>query len=366
MKKYAYNEITLMQYIFLIHGAQFGIGVLQLPRILAEKAGMDGWIPIILGWIASVAASLIIIQIMKKYPEGTLFDLFTKYFGKWAGKAIAVFIALYCAYSGFIIMQRSILFIQVWIVPGVAGYVLMILFAIPTYTIARNGIRIIGRYAELIFFLILWMPCFYLFALRESHHWIHLLPLFKDMKKALLATQSTAYSFFGFEIAFLLYPFLQKKQTASIGIIIANSLSMLVFLFITLACFIFFSPDEITLFNEPTVSILKVVEFRFVERMEIIFLALYLLVLSRAWMPYMYGATFCTSWLFGKQDHSKHLLLLLLLMVMITYFVTPTFNLNDQLQELSSKIAFPFIYIVPLFLWIYLIIHERIRGRVAK
>ncbi|WP_028401784.1 GerAB/ArcD/ProY family transporter [Ectobacillus panaciterrae] len=366
MKKYAYNEITLMQYIFLIHGAQFGIGVLQLPRILAEKAGMDGWIPIIFGWMTSVIGSLIIIQIMKKYPEGTLFDLFTKYFGKWAGKAIALFMALYFAFVAFTIVQRSILFIQVWIVPGVSGYVLMILFAIPTYTIARNGIRIIGRYAELVFFLILWMPLFYWFALRESHHWIHLLPLFKDMKKALLATQSTIYSFLGVEIAFFLYPFLQKKQAASIGIIIANLLSMLVFLFVTLTCYIFFSPDEITLFNEPTLSILKVVEFRFVERMEIIFLAFYLLVLSRTWMPYMYGATFCSSWLFGKQDHSKHLLLLLLLLVLVTYFDTPTFNQNDLLQEWGAKLGSSFVYIFSLFLWIYLSIRERIRGRAAK
>ncbi|MFP3126401.1 spore germination protein [Ectobacillus funiculus] len=366
MKKYAYNEITLMQYIFLIHGAQVGIGVLQLPRVLAEKAGTDGWIPIIFGWLLSVISSLIIVQVMKKYPEGTLFDLLTNYFGTWVGKAIALCMALYFAMKAFSVIQRSILFIQVWIVPGVAGYVLMILFAIPIYTIARNGIRIIGRYAELVFFLILWMPLFYWFALRESHHWIYLLPLFKDMEKALLATQSTTYSFLGFEIVFLLYPFLQKKQKASIGVIIASSLSMLVYLFVTLASFIFFSPDEITLFNEPTLSILKVVEFRFIERMEIIFLAFYLLVLSRAWMIHMYSAVFCTSWLFGKQDHSKHLLLLLLVMVMIMYFVTPTFNLNDQSQELVAKIAFPFVYTVPLFLWIYLSIHERIRGRVTK
>ncbi|MEH7108488.1 GerAB/ArcD/ProY family transporter [Bacillus sp. JJ1764] len=366
MKKYTYNEITLTQYIFLIHGAQVGIGVLQLPRILAEKAGTDGWIIIIFGWIASIVASLIIIQIMKKYPEGTLIDLITKYFGKWAGKAIALFIALYFAYSAFLILQRSILFIQIWILPGVAGYVLMFLFAIPTYTIARSGIRIIGRYAELVFFLLLWMPFFYWFALWGNHHWIHLLPLFKDMKKVLLATKTTAYSFFGFEIVFLLYPFLQNKEKASVGIIIANSLSMLVFLFITLVCFAFFSPDEITHFNEPTLSILKVVEFRFLERMEIIFLAFYLLVLSRAWMPYIYGAVFCTSWLFGKQNHSKHLLLLLLLMVVTIYFVIPTFNQNDLLQGLSAKIAFPFIYIIPLFLWIYLSIHERIRSRFIK
>ncbi|MEH7072318.1 GerAB/ArcD/ProY family transporter, partial [Priestia megaterium] len=48
-----------MQYIFLIHGIQVGAGVLQLPRIMAEKVGMNGWIPLICGWLLSSAASLI-------------------------------------------------------------------------------------------------------------------------------------------------------------------------------------------------------------------------------------------------------------------------------------------------------------------
>ena len=41
--KYTKNQITLMQYIFLIHGVQVGVGLLTLPRELAEKAG-DGWL----------------------------------------------------------------------------------------------------------------------------------------------------------------------------------------------------------------------------------------------------------------------------------------------------------------------------------
>ncbi|MEB8811920.1 GerAB/ArcD/ProY family transporter, partial [Bacillus cereus] len=44
MKKYAHNDITVMQYIFIINASQVGTGVLSLPRVLAEKAGTDIWI----------------------------------------------------------------------------------------------------------------------------------------------------------------------------------------------------------------------------------------------------------------------------------------------------------------------------------
>ncbi|MBE5100303.1 GerAB/ArcD/ProY family transporter [Priestia aryabhattai] len=366
MRKYINNEITLMQYIFLIHGIQIGTGVLQLPQILAEKAGMNGWIPLICGWALSSAASLIIIQVMKKHPQATLMDIMTTYFGKWIGKVSSILLLIYFSIVSFTLIQKSILFIQVWLLPGVPSYIIMFLFSVPTYIIARNGIRIIGRYAELAFFLVLWMPLFYIIALNQNHHWVHLLPLFKNIQQSLMATQSTIVSFLGFEVTFLFYPFLKEKKAAPLGIIIANSLSLLVFLFVTIACFVFFSPDEITHYYEPTLSMLKVVEFRFIERMEIIFLAFYLFILSTTWIPYIYSLAFCTTWLFNKGKSKNYLLLYLLFFILIMYFVVPTFPRNDSLMVFYQKIGTLFSYAFPVFLLIYSFIYYRIRGRITK
>ena len=79
--KHKKNQITFFQYIFLIHGVQLGVGILTLPSELAEKAGTDGWISIIIGWFISTLAGLLIVQVMKKYPNGTIIDLLTHYFG---------------------------------------------------------------------------------------------------------------------------------------------------------------------------------------------------------------------------------------------------------------------------------------------
>jgi hypothetical protein len=68
MKKYAYNEITTMQYIFLIFTTEGGIGVLPLPANFVKHVGTDSWVPVILGWALVSVASLVIIQVMKR-PE---------------------------------------------------------------------------------------------------------------------------------------------------------------------------------------------------------------------------------------------------------------------------------------------------------
>lgn len=360
------KRISLLEFIFLIHGAQMGIGILQLPRELAEKSGTDGWIAIIFGWLVAIAMSLIIVQLMKFFPDGTLIDLIERFIGKWAAKIGALFYAAAYALISVTIMFRSILFIKAFILPRTADYLLFLLFAIPTYLILRTNMRVLGRYSVFVFLMLLWMPFFYLFALKDSH-WLYLLPVIKEGWGPILkAVPGTSLSFIGFELTFLLYPFLEKRQTASAGIIIANTLTMLVYISITVICFAFFSPEGILDTNEPTLSILKVIEFHFLERLEIIFLAFYLFVVSTTWMPYLYWTTYCTNRLFGlKESSNTPLAVFLLSIVVILMFHHPTFNENDKWQKFNSYANYLLAYAFPICLWGYLLIRRAIRGRAS-
>ena len=89
-------------------------------------------------------------------------------------------------------------------------------------------------------------------------------------------------------------------------IVISDTLTMLGYLFITMICFVYYSPDEIQKYNQPVINMLESIEFKFIERMEMLFIAFFILIFSLAWIPAMYMGVFCTSWLFGKQDHRNH------------------------------------------------------------
>ncbi|KQL46200.1 spore gernimation protein [Brevibacillus choshinensis] len=363
MRKYAFNEITLLQYIFFIHVLQVGLGVLTMPRELAESAGTDGWISILIGWAIANAASLIIIQVMKRHPEATIIEIVTFYFGRWIGGGITVLIALYFIVAAIIVLFSAISLLKVWVLTHTPTYVIVILLMIPTYLILHSNLRVLGRYNELVFYLSLWMPFLLAMTLRESHL-IHLLPVLKDgWMKVLLTAKSTVLSFFGFETAFFLYPFLQKKQAASIGIVIANTLSMLVFLFVTLVAFAYFSPDEITLYTWPTLSLLKVIEIRFLERVDIVFLSVYMFMLSTTWIPYMFFALFSTSQLLGKQDHSGPLKVFACLTIVLSFFFDPSFIQLEAMTKMWSKYGLIFAYAFPLCLWMYAWMHDLFHRR---
>lgn len=357
------NKITLMQFIFLIHGVQLGVGVLTLPRELAEKAGTDGWISIIICYFLSTMASLIIIQIMKKYPNGTILDLLTHYFGKWIGKVSSVLFALYFAFLANVIFIREALFIQSWILPHTEVYILILLLSIPSFLIVRENISILGRYSEFVFFLTFWTIIFYLITLKDAH-WIYLLPVIKDGWVPIFTTVKIAiFSFIGFEIAFFLYPFLQKKEKASMGIVIANTLSLFAFLLVTIGAFVFYSPDEITIFNEPTIEMLKVLEFTFIERLEILFFSFYIFLMSTTVLPFMFMTVLCTSQFVGSHDHRRHLAWLLLIEFAFVVFFPPSFDQNALFQQNIEPVGFILAFVFPICLWGYVSLHGLVKRR---
>lgn len=362
MKKYAYNEITLMQYIFLINGMQVGTGVLSLPRVLAEKAGTDGWIAILIGWAFSTISGIFIVKTSARYPEDTLYDILIRLFGKIVGKTLIVIYTIYFACYSCIIFVNTMLYLKGWLLPKTPDYIIIFLFSIPTFFVARNGLQIIGRYSELVFYMMLWMPLFFLIPLRNDGNWLSFFPLLKDgWKPILTAVPTTIFTYLGFDIAFFLYPFLQKKQYAVHGIVIANTLTMLFYLFATLVCFVYFSPDSITEFNQPVLNLLKVIEFRFLERFDMVLLAAYLIVVSKAWIPCVYCAVFCSSQLLGKQDHSSHVVVLLLFIIGFIFWTQPSWNQADTWQQTISNAGLGLTYISPVILWMYSWVYEKYR-----
>ncbi|MEH7385827.1 endospore germination permease [Bacillus sp. JJ1521] len=360
------KEISLLQFILLIHGVQMGVGVLSLPRELAEKAGTDGWIAIILGCFISVTCSLIIIQIMKKHPNGTILDLITFYFGKWVGKLGGFLFIMYFGFFAFVTFTREVVFIQAWILPRTKLYLLILLLAIPTYMLARNNVQILGRYAVVVFFMTLWTIILYLIPLKDAH-WLHLLPIIKDgWYPIFTAVKTTIFTFIGFEIAFFLYPFLQNKQSASLGVIIANTITMFAYLIITIVSFAFFSPDEITRYNEPTITILKVIEFNFIERLEVVLFAFYLFVMSSTVVPLMFMSVFSTSWLFGQEEHTKPLFWFLVFMVIYMFFFPPSLNMDLKWQKGVQLLGLIFAYAFPIGLWAILLIRGLFKRRASS
>ncbi|OME82278.1 spore gernimation protein [Paenibacillus sp. FSL A5-0031] len=359
MKVQERNQISITQFIFIIHSCQVGTGIFSLPRTLAEKAGTDGWISLLLGWCINLTVCVLIVKMFEKYPDDTILDLFIRLFGKVVGKILTIPIICYFAFFGWTILSITMLFIKQWFLQMTPDYVLMILLVVPGFFIIGKGLYILGRYSELVFYMTIWMYLLLIIPLKDSH-WVHLLPLIKEGWMPIFnGVGSAIFSFLGFEIVLVLYPFLKTKQLAVRGVVIANTITFILYLGVTLICYAYFSPDGITDYNEPLFNLLKMIELHFLERFDMVFLALYLFVISTAWLPYLYGAVYSTSHLLGTKKKAPFDSILLISIVIITAFLHPSWNQTGQWIEFISKTGIGVAYVFPVFLFLYVSIYSR-------
>lgn len=348
---YENNKITRLQFIFLIHGMQVGVGVVEMPSTLAGISGTDGWMAIFFGWVASVLASLVMIQVMKKYPNGTVIQLVRHHFGKWSGTIVTMFYAVYMLMFVYLIFDRMALLIKTWIMQQSYTYMLMLLFVVPAFMIAKGGVRSLGRFAEVVILSTIWMPFILLYVLKDAN-WIHLLPILKEGWMPIWhSVSSTILSFLGFEGALFFYPYLENKKSASVNMIIANTLTLAVYLFVTIICFVVYSPDEITQFHEAPLTVAKIIEFRFLERFDIIFLTVYLLLICKTWIPALHIAVQCTGQLVAKEKTSAHLIVVLGCVIAITFFWDPSWNQNKNWLKVFNQFGLGAAYLLPFGLW---------------
>ncbi|WP_018758887.1 GerAB/ArcD/ProY family transporter [Paenibacillus terrigena] len=361
MQKSKSIQITWLQFVLLIHGTQVGVGFLTLPRELAKVAGTDGWISIILGGVLSVVASLFIIHAMKRQPEATLFDLFNHYFGKWVGKTASVIFLFYLIGGSLAIIFSIVSILRIWLMPKTPDFMLILLLAVPTYMIVHHGIKMIGRYAELIFYFSLWIIILLAFPLNHSH-WLYLLPFIKEGWMPILsATRLTILSYLGFEITFILYPFLMNKKKAVSAVIVANTLTMLFYILTTLVCFSYFSSLEILQYTWPTLSLLKVIRVQFLDRWDVIFLAMYMIVISVTWIVYMSLAVFGVKQLIPKSKPSITTVVILLITLALSLVLDLSHTQVTQMTRTMSNIGIVIAYVFPLCLWGYVKLLEGIR-----
>ena len=87
-------QISPIFVFFLIHGAQFGAGVLGFARIIAKAAGYDGWMGVIITGIF-IHILIWMMYVLLKETNGNLVDLHRQTFGKWLGNGISIIFMAY-------------------------------------------------------------------------------------------------------------------------------------------------------------------------------------------------------------------------------------------------------------------------------
>lgn len=355
------HGLSWIQFTLLIYKTQVGVGILSAARILIDGAGTDGWILVIIGCVISILMGGIILAIMRRYPNQTLYDLLEKFLGRWLGKGFIFIWVIYGLLISTYVVMMTIHLIHIWILPDTKVYLLMLLLIIPIYMITSKGIQLIGRYAEFVFLVASFLPFLILFALQDMD-WRNFLPILKDGWQPVLRHIHTVMPFyFGIELAFIWYPFLRDQKKAFRGMVIANLLTFFILMIVTIISLLEFSPMEIKRLVWPTVSLLTFIQFPFLESFEVIVLSLYIYVLLATLIPYLYVAIFGVQKLVKKnsvQIGKWTLVFVLAIWLLLALFQFPSFIKIMQVAPFFEQMGFGMVFGFPILFGLIVLVCE--------
>ncbi|MGX5625278.1 GerAB/ArcD/ProY family transporter [Bacillus cereus] len=364
MENLNFRDLTLFEYIIFIHSLQLASGMLTMPSPLAHTAGTDGWISIIFGWIITSIIGVLIILMLQKNPDKNFTQILKTYFGNWLGTIFILLYTFYLFLVGVTTLLKATDIVKVWIFPSTPAYQVVILLLLPFIILVRSGFRALTSYSMLIFFFTAWMPLLLLFSLKSNYSPLHLLPILKNgISPILKATKETITPYAGLEMTYFIYPFLHKKNTAVKGILMANTYTMFFYLYVTILSYIYFSPEGIKVVIWPVFHLLQGVRFSFLERLEVIYIAYYLIVFTTTIYPYLFFSFHSMTTLFHKIARKWIHIGFILLIFGFFIFLNPNMDQFLFIYSFMDILNIIFFILLPIFFFVYSILFTWLNRR---
>ncbi|MGM0835360.1 MAG: GerAB/ArcD/ProY family transporter [Bacillota bacterium] len=355
-------QVSAFFTFFLIHSSQTGIGILNFQCQVIKGAEQDAWISLI---ITGVTTQIILFIIFKLLGGGTndLVAVHQYCFGKTVGKIMSVMALVYFWLASLTVFRAYIEVIQIWVYPTIKTWQLCLVFGLIFYYIISSGFRSLtgfsfwGVILPSFLFLLIYFP------LKHTNY-IFLLPAFShSLSELFLSSKAYTLLFLGFEWILMYYPFIRSSNNKDISkwAYLGNIYTFIVYLIITLISFLYFNQEVLKHLPWPTLMMVKIVKFSFLERFEYIFIFIWLLVVISPICISLWACTRIVKRAFSIPP--KATLILLLIAEMIASMRLKEFNSIDHLINFTSNVGIGFVYVyLPLLLIIKLIKNNFIKA----
>ncbi|WP_155894673.1 endospore germination permease [Bacillus sp. 37MA] len=351
--------ISPVQLFFIILQTQIGIGLLSLPYTVQEGAGKDGWISILLAGLFVQGGIAVIWLLSSRFPGLTFYDFAPLLVGRIIGTVLTMmyilfFFAMVCYQLSYFLAVSSN-----WAFPRTPHVIFAVLAVAVSVYLAKENLRIIGRFHNLASFLLVSI-IFVLLPLIPHFEMRYLLPFASNGVEDIMRGAGKAVTAFaGFELLLWLYPFTEGSKTAKWKAVAgANAATSIIYAILAFASSAIFSPEEIKVVPEPVLYIMKEAELIVVERIDLLFLTVWAVLVLTSLISYLYVASTGLTHLLKAKEHKKSLYVLAVLVI-------PVAIANENRMELMrigdkiNSVSIILLFVIPAFLLMVALIRKK-------
>lgn len=129
-----------------------GIGTTYLPTQLAQTAGPDGVIALLIAIFIALAATVLVVCLVMRFPNQGIADYSTHLVGRVFGFIFNIGIMLHFLIAAAVVLRLFSDTVNIFLLPRTPLEVVMITMLIPAAILTRNGLQPIARVCQIVFF----------------------------------------------------------------------------------------------------------------------------------------------------------------------------------------------------------------------
>ncbi|MED4228738.1 endospore germination permease [Neobacillus cucumis] len=303
------NRITNKQLIFMIIQAQIGVGILSLPHDVALIAKQDGWMSTLISGVISQGIIFSYWGLSRRFPSLSLYQILPTLLGKFAGKLFILCYALYFMVTGSLVLARYSDILDKWILPRTPNWITMVLILITCIYIVNEGLTSIARFYVLVSPILLVLLVLIAYAMKDANL-LYIFPVGDHSILTILkGSKEAAFSMLGFELFLFIHPHVQSSEKEKlIAITTANIFVTCFYTFLVFAALVYFEPNlDIGLTPEPLLYMIKAYSFQVIERTDLFFLSLWLVIVATSIANWLLLSAMGLSSLFRKKHYTRFL-----------------------------------------------------------
>ncbi|SOC22628.1 spore germination protein (amino acid permease) [Ureibacillus xyleni] len=350
---------------YVVTASQIGVGIHGFQRVLYSEAKQDAWISLVLSFVLAHIAVMVMMKTLDMYESNDLYGIHLDIFGKYFGNFLNFIYIVYCMAAFLAILKNYIEVINTWVFPYLDTIFLCITILIIVVYAFSGGLRVIVGICFFSFFFILWIPPILIFPLHYSDLNFLLPVLDTELKGIAKGVLSMSFTIIGFEIINIIYPFVKEKDKYKRYVHFGLLFTLFLYLSILLISLTFFSGEQLSKTIWATLTLFSIIRLPFIERVEIITICIWLIIILPNLCLYMWSAyrgVLRMKFISTK----KFTFFFVLIIFVVNLYVNKRATIN-MLNDYFGKVAFIVVFVYPFILFLFAFIKKKIKkSQVSK
>jgi spore germination protein (amino acid permease) len=333
------DKISSLQLGVFIFNTVLGVGILSLPSTIDKESENNAWMITIIGGLIILIFTFFMCKVGNRFSPKGFIGTLKMLFGRVLGTALSIPV---CIYFLIIIMIEIRTFAEttkIYLLYNTPLEFIIYPLIIFVVFLARSGVEPTSRFYEAVtpVTLIIILTLF-LVALPKSDY-SNLLPVLPVKTGSIMpGLKAVFFSFAGFEILLVMFPFLRKPKEAFKVSSFAVIILAIIYTIEIIQCLARFGVNETAAQIYPVVTLIRSSEVPggIIERMEGLLLAVWVIFVYTTVVAFMFGLSVVLGDLL-KHKKRKHIVPMLLPIIYIGVLQAQSIV---ELADINDKILF--------------------------